>query len=230
MAREFVNASSKSLSVDAAAVTVNPFTLACWFRANDIAVDYGLMQVTDKDAAYYYSGLMLEGTFAGDPVVAIVQSYAAGSATRAARTTTGYSANVWHHAAAVFVSKAERHAYIDGGSKGSNTTDGNACTNHDRTCIGAFRDSTPSIWMDGAIAEAAIWNVALTDAEVAALARGINPRYMRPGSLQLYLPIWGNDSPEYDLSVNRRPFTLNNNPLKAVDHAPVTLFTRKPVY
>jgi len=41
----------------------------------------------------------------------------------------------------------------------------------------------------GTIAEPAIWNVALTDAEIASLAAGFTPDQIRPQSLQFYAPL-----------------------------------------
>jgi hypothetical protein len=39
------------------------------------------------------------------------------------------------------------------------------------------------------LAEVGLWNVALTDGEVAALAKAMSPRMIRPQSLVLYLPL-----------------------------------------
>ena len=79
--------------------------------------------------------------------------------------------------------------------------------------------------MSGRIAEAAIWNVALADAEIAALARGIKPNHIRPGNLVLYCPLWGTHGPEIDLSGNGNDLTLNGT--GRANHSPVTLFTPK---
>jgi hypothetical protein len=43
--------------------------------------------------------------------------------------------------------------------------------------------------MQGLIAEVGIWNVALTDDEVLALAKGFTPDQIRPQSLIAYLPL-----------------------------------------
>lgn len=228
MARSFVQPNSRSLVVNQAAVTAHPFTLACWFRSYDLTIDSVLMWVGDKDAPYYWCALYAYGADAGDPVGAFNHSYAAGGApNQRALTTSGFSLQTWHHACGVFVNNSERHAYIDGGSKGSDLNAAGVVSNHDRTAVGAARDSTPTNYASAAIAEAAIWDVALTDAEVAALARGINARYLRVANLKMYVPLWGFSDPEPDLSQNGINLGLSNNPPQ-VDHAPVTLFTRKP--
>lgn len=48
----------------------------------------------------------------------------------------------------------------------------------------------------GRIAHAAIWNVALSDAELVMLANGALPTHVRPSALQGYWPLHGIDSPE----------------------------------
>ena len=54
-------------------------------------------------------------------------------------------------------------------------------------------------YADGDIAEVAIWNVALTGAEMAALAAGAPPGTVSPSALVFYAPIYGTQSPEKDL-------------------------------
>jgi hypothetical protein len=82
--------------------------------------------------------------------------------------------------------------------------------------------------MNGRIAEAGIWNVALSDREVAALASGVHPARMRPDALVAYWPLWGDDSPELDWHPSggtRYPMTLTGTPTKA-NHAPIAISRR----
>ncbi len=58
----------------------------------------------------------------------------------------------------------------------------------------------------GNIAHAAIWNVALTDAEVLELANGIIPTRIRPQSLISYWACNARDSGELDL-ISRNDMT-----------------------
>jgi hypothetical protein len=53
-------------------------------------------------------------------------------------------------------------------------------------------------YFSGLIAEAGIWSVALTAAEIASLAKGISPLSIRPASLLAYWPLIGQTSPEID--------------------------------
>jgi hypothetical protein len=59
----------------------------------------------------------------------------------------------------------------------------------------------------GQIAHPAIWNVALTDAEVAMLGAGISPLRVRPQSLVMYLPYLGRNGPEIDI-INGRTLAV----------------------
>jgi len=71
--------------------------------------------------------------------------------------------------------------------------------------------------INGKIAEAAVWmnkDVAdvgpvLSDAEIAALARGVHPTYFRRNYLKQYIPILGLASPEADWSGNGLNMTVN---------------------
>ena len=68
--------------------------------------------------------------------------------------------------------------------------------------------------MDGYMAEAAVWNVALTSAEVSVLSKGYSPLLVRPQSIVSYWPLIGRTSPEIDL-VGGYGMTLVNAPTTA---------------
>ena len=222
MARLFDDASTEYMEKDAAPVTAYPLTMACWFYSDDAAADQGLMSIIDKDAPdQWLAALHARGGIAGDPVRASVR---AGTQVNVV-TTTGYSVNTWHHACGVFASTTSRDVFIDGDSKGSNTTSSSP-SGVDRISVGRQGDSTPGNYMSGRIAEAAVWNVALNDFEIALLATpGITPNRIRPDNLRGYWPVWGLHSPEIDLSGQGNSLTVNG--ATRADHAPVTLFTPK---
>jgi hypothetical protein len=76
-----------------------------------------------------------------------------------------------------------------------------------RTTINAWNGGS-NVGIAGNIAHPAIWNVALTDAEVAMLASGLSPLRVRPQSLIFYLPTLGRDSPEIDI-IGAQTFTVH---------------------
>src|SRR3990167_3100989 len=214
MARAFAAASSQYLQIDTGILTAYPLTMACWFKANNTTANFSLMWLGDKDVSNSWHAL--EANAGGDVVIG--QSRFGGGPVEAL-TTTNYTANTWHHACAVFISSTDRAAFLDGGGKGTNATDVTP-TGIDRFAIGRFADTTPDKYMDGLIAECAIWDVALTDQEVANLALGNVPAYLiRPSNLKGYWPL-GMGSPEPDLSGAYNALSLVNTPTIA-DHAPI---------
>ena len=134
-------------------------------------------------------------------------------------TSTNAPLNQWSHVAGVIASTTSRAAYLNGGSKGTNTTSV-APAGMNRVRVGL--SSTDGAPFDGRIAEFAIWNVDLTDAEVAALATGINPMGVRRGSLVGYWPLWGVDSPEPDYTGSGRSL-VNTGSVAYENHAPIVL-------
>ena len=194
MARSFTIATPDFLSTDTAVISGTPLTLACWFNAASITSNNGLMFVGDKDVGDNFFAISAQGAAAGDPIRAM----AAGTAFRSANSSTGYSADTWHHACGVFTDATDRSAFIDGGSKGTNAQSSSPA-NLDRTAIGRWMDSTPASPMGGLIAEAAVWNIALSDAEVALQALGVSPLLIRPDSLVAYWPLIGRYDPEIDI-------------------------------
>ena len=186
MARAFDDASTEYLEIDQAVIPNWPVTMAAWFNSDDATVTQAILSVVDKDVAAKMHFLEVAGAVAGDPVR--MASITAGSP-EYATSTTGYTAGTWHHAAGVVSAADARAAYIDGGSKGTNAVAEDPGAVLDRTSIGRLGDSTPSQYFSGGIAEVAVWNAALTDAEIIILARGFSPLFVRPQSLVAYWPL-----------------------------------------
>ncbi len=186
MAVALLAASSEALALATAPVTAVPLTMACWFNVTNITVGHELMAIADGASARNGRfDLSASGGLAGDPIqTAIWDSVAVD----AAESTTGYSADTWHHAAGVHIDASNRTAYIDGGSAGS-SVETVTPVSIDRLRIGSTADSSPAVFTNGSIAEAAIWNVALSAAEVAILAKGYSPLLVRPSGLVFYAPL-----------------------------------------
>lgn len=203
MARAF-NGTTQYLTFATPVITAYPFTMACWFKSSDLANDQCLMCLSDTAGTTNYWFLYAAGSAVGDPV-----SFRTNADTAAA-TTVGYQANTWHHAVVVCTSATLREVYIDGGSKGQATTNATPA-GLDNTTIGVRTRTTNDGFMNGSVAEAAVWNVALTATEIAQLAAGINPMAIRPTAIVSYWPLGGNTSPEPDL-VGSAAMTLTASP------------------
>ena len=204
MARLFNDAAlDRLVYTGAAAVTGVPLTMACWFYCDDATQQLALVSIGDTAGGDNWIVLRVNGEDVGDPVQAAVANVSGAVAS----SSTGYSVNTWHHAAATFTAVDNRAAYIDGGSKGTDTTSITPA-GLDATGIGVRVKSSNDTHFSGRIAEAAIWNVALSDAEVAALAKGFSPTLMRPDTLVGYWPLFGNDASELDRWENRFDMTV----------------------
>ncbi len=173
------------LEVDSSPVTSQPLTLAGWARAPDVTTHHiPLIAVVDKDAADHIVRVDFRGDRAGDPVSVFINGDG-GPAIDDLNTTTGYSANTWHHLCVVSGSGTSHAVYLDGGGKATSSGTANLA-NLDRVSIGRIGDSTPFDSYDGEAADCAIWNVALTDAEVLELAARRSPLSVRSDKLVFY--------------------------------------------
>jgi len=186
MARLFDDASSEYLeNTISAPVTDAPLTLACWARLDFENQAHALVSVQDKDSPNNWFILRAKNV---DQLLYANFWVRSSVALPEATSTASFAINEWYHLCAIEYSTSSRAVLLDGGSKGTNAT---ACTptGMDSVSIGRIGDSTPDGYTSGRIAEAAIWNVALTDAEVAILAKGYSPLLVRPQNLVAYWPL-----------------------------------------
>lgn len=197
MARLFDDANQQYF-YNANAVAAVPLSMACWFACDDLTGNMALMAIQAEDGGAGFDGhvLWVYGSAPGDYINASTQNKVSGWGTAAA--TAGPSLNVWTHACGVWSSISARAAYLNGANKGTDAALV-APAGPDRTYIGASRyNNSVANYHSGCIAEAGIWSVALTDADVAALATGISPVLVQPEYLEAYWPLIGRFSPEID--------------------------------
>jgi hypothetical protein len=172
----FDDGSSQYLQNANALITDEPFTFAIWFNTDDDTNNQVLLSVTDQNGNHRIQ-LQAAGSAAGDPV----RAYMEGTSVQAGfNATSGYSTNTWHHAAMRSASGTDHAVYIDGGSKGTDSSDRGAYSGLDVTSIGVseYTGGLDGL-MSGKLAHGAIWNVALTDAEILRLANGALPTEIR---------------------------------------------------
>lgn len=208
MARNFVRASSQELTLASAPVSGVPLTLACWFNSNNTTNHQDLISICDSDSSDYF-----ELALRGDGAELVRAACSNGSTERSADASLGYTANTWQHATAVFASSTSRSSYLDGTNKATNTDSGGPNETLTRSSIGR-RHSIANTHMSGQIAEVGIWGAALTDDEIASLAKGYPPSEIRPQSLAVYLRLIGRLSPEIDYW-GGTSWTLVNTPTQS---------------
>lgn len=176
-------ATTDRYEIGSAVVTAYPFTMACWFYVDSLATGRTLLCFGPSGATATTQRIGLNSTSV------FAQSENAGTA-ESASTTVAPTTGVWAHAAGVFAGNTDRRAFLNGGSKGTNTVSVTFSTAINRTVIAQrLRSGTYSLGMDGRIAECAIWNEALSDDDVYSLSRGYRPSLIRPENLVLYVPL-----------------------------------------
>lgn len=187
MAIDF-NGTSEYYEETVGAVSGLPMTMACWFNKDNATGNQNLITISDDTKSWNIAYLVAAGAIAGDPVTIVTAENIA--AIRSENTTSGFSASTWTHACGVWTSSTSRKVFINGGSAGTGSASSNP-SGFNNTQYAVGKNGNPTTYFQhfgGLIAEAAIWNVALTDAEVASLADGVSPAKIRPQSLVRYRP------------------------------------------
>jgi hypothetical protein len=193
--------------------TMVPCTVACWINAMDNTGTRELICLT-----HYPTGTAIMDLSANYTGTATINPYfltaddASGGFT-ANNTALNIPTTGWHHIVGVLPNTTNCIVYFDGGNKttssGGTALAGVAVSN---CAIGVKWYTTVAAYAKGNIAFPAIWNVALTDAEIAALAKGISPKKIRPSALKSYARLIG-ASPEPDL--RGWTWARNGNPTPA---------------
>ena len=184
MSSSFSGTSTRNIRSTSTPITAAPLTMACWFNSTSATAAQVMMSigVTSGSNRFHLAAL---GNDAQKRINAFVDQN--GTTDNTALTTSGYTANKWHHAAAVYYSATSRASFIDGGSKGTGSNTSIIPTGLNEILIAGRRISgTIGASFAGLIAEVGIWNVALTDDEVLSLSKGFTPSLIRPRNLRFY--------------------------------------------
>lgn len=218
MARSF-NGSNQYAKYGGTVVATEPLTISAWFYPTSLDDEVVAAVAKDSDTvAKSIRFIRTRGDVAGDPFEA--QSDGAAGA----RSGNSCNANQWNHGLGIFVAKNSRSVMLNGGSLVTGTASFSSAVNAENATIAAFAwNNTVANFFTGYIAEVAIWNVALTEAEGQILAKGYSPLFVRPQSLVAYWPLLGRTSPEIDI-VGGYAMTLYNSP-PTVDHPRVLMPT-----
>lgn len=205
MARVFDGSTQWAIHAAGIRTTV-PLSMACWFRPANVTQTAVLMiqsETANNDGFY----LMMDGT-------SMMGRTSAGGLTDDARLESVVTANAWQHGC--FVSSATNaRAIYHNGTRG---TDGTGTLTPSGINQTTLADLGSGFWQfNGRLARAAIWNVALSDADVAALySRGmaVSPALVRPEGLVAWWDLIGKYSPEID-AVGGFDMTLTASPTAA---------------
>lgn len=187
---------SNFLRAASAVATAAPLTMACWAKTSLTGTAQGVAGIYNSASAANRNlfRLSLGNTNAATAVTAD------GSTSNNATSSTTISANTWFHICGVFASATSRAVYLNGGGKGTDVVS-TVPSGLNRTSIGLQNDNATvnlpfAAAGTGDIAELVVWNIALSDTDVAALANGTHPFLVHPEAIVGYWPLIGNNSPE----------------------------------
>lgn len=196
MARYFHQASSEYLSVSSAALTVTPITMACWFFSHDSAPsdDQYLIDIHNTASDRFRDCFSLIASGFGGSRFGIVGLHgtSGGSAQADTNAASGrvWQPFQWQHACAVFAADSDRRVFLNASDKATDTALEGAPSGLNVTTVGRQTSLATGAYVWGRIADAAIWNVALEDAEISLLANlRARPWQIRPESLVAYLSL-----------------------------------------
>lgn len=105
-----------------------------------------------------------------------------------ATSTANFTVSRWNMATGVATSTTSRTVYSNAGSNAS-TTAIRAVTTPTSWAIGGLYQQGAFASFEGYLAEVAVWNVALTTAEITSLYRGTKANQIRPQNLKIYVPL-----------------------------------------
>lgn len=223
MARGFTRASSHYLEYAGAVGSAPSLTFALWF--NSVASTGTSTMIGLYNSASNINNYRLE---TGSAAQILVAFHAGPTGSAQATGVATWTTNTWNHAACKFVTDGvgncnDVSVFLNGANKITNNTSVPHATGLNRTSIGRRGTSTAGSYMDGRIAEVAIWSMALSDAQIAQLAKGIRPWKIEWASLIGYWPLWGTHTTEIDLA--QVPHGMTVNSAVAASHAPVRTFS-----
>ncbi len=185
MARLFDDGQSEYLARASVVVSAAPFSVACWVKVDDLTIHHMLLTICDKASNNNRFQFYVEKD------ANKVRMQAKTDTAQFADSADAVLANVWTHCAGVTSGVASRYAYKDG-VPGAENEVSRTPVDMDNTNIGCIDDSTgPRTFISGAVAWLSIWDVALTTAEIAILAKGVHPTQIRPGDLVAFWPLGG---------------------------------------
>lgn len=236
MARTFNGTTQYLEGVAPTSLVSGAFTMAAWARTSKSTLtNQAVMGLAN--AVSDHQSVLLIGNNGGGAIHLLFQEKGA-TTISAALSATPVAINTWYHMGGVHLTNASRRAYLNGVVGTGDSTDDGAIDTPTRFDTGVLNPTAGLTgFLEGTVAEVAIWNIALTAAEMAALASGISPLLMRPANLVRYNHLFGY-SPEPDvmssgsLALTAAP-TVGTHPTAIIlpggTRLPKSTFTATPV-
>jgi hypothetical protein len=174
------------MEATSAVLTAGPLTFSAWINIDATGIAHRILSISSTTGNDRWS------LFVGATNVISFQ-VGASSSFFAVSTTASVGTGTWYHVAGTYSTAANQpmQVYLDGtkiGPTNSNRTP--TAGNLNRTLLGStYVTSALTQYLNGRIAEAAIWDVVLSDAEISSLAKNFRSDLIRPASLKFYMPL-----------------------------------------
>jgi hypothetical protein len=205
MAYDF-NGTSQYLNTASSPITNGPLTISCWVNLDNTAANRSFVTLNDANGQERFS---LSVNPSANRSVQFAYLTSAGAIPFVAAMNAAPSAGIWYHASATVsgTGAGTTFAAYENGIIGELTQSGTltVANNIDSVIIGSRYATSLGLFMDGKIAEVGIWSSALTQPEIASLARGMTCDKVRPQSLVFYAPL------VRDLIDAKGALTITNN-------------------
>ena len=180
--------STDKLTSSTAAVTQQDITFGAWVKTTSTGSNRTIISVSSSSSTNPILRLLLSGN------KPYFQIRADDSIIVTALAANPISTNTWTHVSCTATS-SETEVFKNGVSVGTAGEGYVDPITVDQTELGVLLRTGPGVELfDGDMAEAAIWNVALTDEEMLELAAGYTPSMVRPSALVMYNPLNGHNN------------------------------------
>lgn len=206
MSRLFTGGSSDLIDIGTWALVVPKITIACWVKIASWAENRDDRIVSKASGVTADSHVWMLGfADAGTNDHRLRMRSNNNGATALGLTNLNARTNEWIHICGTSETDAgdgnelTRSLYVDGASDSGDTVNNGGGAAHSNTADAIYIGNQPTSTTsapDGRIAEVGIWTVKLEAWEIAQLAAGAYPYYIRPRNLVCYYPLDRGDSPE----------------------------------
>lgn len=175
-------ASTNWISRSGAVVSSAPLTVSLWFYPTADQT-MNLFTIGDSGANTYW-----DMEYRGAQNALYWRSRLTPASPVDAVSTAEPTVNAWNHGLGIEISTTSRAIYLNGGNSGSGTDSMDPSAGTLNTTTFGRLPFFNGEHMQGMMAEAGVWGVELNAAEIAALAAGLCPLFVRRQSLVSYVP------------------------------------------
>jgi len=160
-----------------------PFTINCWFNLTTISAQRNLVMLENAGNGQRFA------LFVNSSNQLVLVAVDGGGTTQTIITTPTISATTWYMATGVFTSTTSRTVYLNGANATTGTVSRNPTTPARVLLGGQYTGTTTTSNLNGRICEVAIWNAALTAADVSSLYTSPRATSVVPQNLEIYYPL-----------------------------------------